>query len=133
MSRPRMILLCVALALAAPVNAAELPKVSKVDLQPLAAQVRRLVEALDFIGAPLPAADKEALRAAAADAYELRAVQAIQTTLDKHCLLGVRISAPGRLTVQPGPAQPELAEQGWRVFLVKVDNAAAVEGVELRP
>ena len=42
--------------------AAELPKVAKVELQPLAAQVQRLVEALDYLGAPLPEADKQALK-----------------------------------------------------------------------
>jgi hypothetical protein len=85
----------------------------------------------------LPDADKQALRAAAADTDEARAVDALQAVLDKHCVAGVRISAgasgPPTLEVQAGPAQLELAEQGWSLFLVKVDNAAGLAKVELRP
>src|SRR5688572_19293541 len=39
-----------------------------VELQPLAAQVSRLVEALDYIGAPITAVDRQALDAAVRDA-----------------------------------------------------------------
>jgi outer membrane murein-binding lipoprotein Lpp len=120
------------LLLAGPVAAADLPKVSKVERQPLAAQVERLVQALEFLGTPLPAADQEALKAAAKEKDEARAVDAIQTVLDKHCLAGVRISAPGKVEMLVGPAEPELAEQGWRVFLVKVLNTAGVSDAELR-
>jgi hypothetical protein len=138
MSPHRVLLPAVVLALAAvPARAADLPRVKKVDLQPLAAQVQRVVDALEFLGAPLPDADRKALQAAAADKDEAHAVAAIQDVLDKHCLAGVRI-APGRgaatvLEVQAGPAALELAEQGWRVFLVKVDNALGVNKLELRP
>src|SRR5262249_29151883 len=86
----------------------ELPKVKNVELQPLAAQAKRVADALEFLGAPLPDADKKALTAAAD-------VVAIQDVLDKHCLAGVRISGdkPPRVETVPGPAKPELAEQGW--------------------
>src|SRR5262249_45279566 len=53
--------------------------------------------------------------------------------LDKHCLATVRIAGPNKLVATAGPARPALAEQGWRVFLVKVDNAAGLSKVELRP
>jgi hypothetical protein len=127
---PMIALLLLAAALPAP--AADLPKVSKVELQPLAAQVRRVVEALDLLGSPLPESDKVALRAAADDKDHAKAIDAIQTILDKHCLAGVHL-AGGKCTLQPGPAKPELAEQGWRVFLVKVHNADGLANVELRP
>ena len=42
--------------------AADLPQVTQVELQPLAALVQRLVESLDHLGAPLPQADRRALR-----------------------------------------------------------------------
>ena len=116
-----------------PVRAGDLSKVAKVELQPLAAQMQRVADALDFIGSPLPASDKEELRKASVDTDHARAVDAIQTILDKHCLAGVRITPAKELEIEPGPARPELAEQGWRVFLVKVDNAAALGDVELRP
>jgi hypothetical protein len=41
-----------------PLRAADLPKVSGVEAQPLAAQVRRVVEALDLLGQPLVASTR---------------------------------------------------------------------------
>jgi hypothetical protein len=140
MARSRFLLPAVLLALAAlaaqPAAAADLPKVKKVELQPLGAQGKRLVEALDYLGAPLPIDDKEVLTAAAANKDQAAGVEAIQAVLDKHCLAGVRIegtAAAPKLQVQAGPAKPELAENGWRVFLVKVDNAGGIDKMELRP
>jgi hypothetical protein len=118
---------------------ADEPKTIKVERQPLQAQVQRVVDALEFVGSPLPAADKAALKAATQEKDDARAVAAIQAVLDKHCLAEVRI-APAKnkketvtLQTRAGQAKPELAEQGWRVFLVKVDNAAALGNVQLRP
>ena len=113
----RLLLFAPSLVLAAP-PVADLPKVTKVERQPLAAQVQRLVEALDFLGAPLAKADKKALTGAD--------VKQIQGILDKHCLAGVRIGK-GSIEVKAGPAKPELAEQGWRVFLVKVENPSCLD------
>jgi hypothetical protein len=121
----RQFLVAVCFTITAPFARAELPKVTKVDLQPLAAQAKRVAEALDFLGSPLAEADKKALAAA-------KDVAAIQAILDKYCLAGVRIGEQ-KLEVMDGPAKPELAEQGWRVFLVKVANPQGVAGVELRP
>jgi hypothetical protein len=112
---------------------AGLPQVSKVELQPLAAQVQRLVEALDLIGAPLAASEKESLRTAAADSDHARGVRTIQEVLDKYCLAGVHIDGPTSLQTVLGPARPELAEQGWRVFLVKIENPTGITQRELRP
>src|SRR5438067_5035984 len=111
--------------IASPLPAADLPKVKKVDRQPLAAQARRVAQALDYLGAPLSAADNKGLDTAAEDNDEARAVESIQAILDKHCLAGVRIMPDGKMEIQAGPAKPELAEHGWRVFLVKGGSAAA--------
>src|SRR5207237_7585100 len=81
--------------------AAELPKVGKVELQPLAAQVRRLVEALDYVGVPLPEADTQALQRAGED--KAQGLEAIQSILDPHCLAGVRITAGNQLETLQGP------------------------------
>ncbi len=110
--------------------AAELPKVAQVELQPLAAQVQRLVEALEYLGAPLPEADRQALRAAAGDS--VKGVATIQDILDAHCLAGVQVHAADKLEARPGPAAAALAEQGWRVFLVKVHNPSGVARVSLQ-
>ena len=103
-------------------HAAELPLVTQVELQPLAAQVARLQEALDYLGAPLPSADREALAAALAQSDPARAIAQLQRVLDPHCLFGININAEMRVKVARGDARAELDEQGWRVFLVKVAN-----------
>src|SRR5215468_9768907 len=79
----------------------ELPKIKNVELQPLAAQAKRVADALEFLGSPLAEAQRQALTAAA-DCV------AIQAVFDKHCLAGVRISndKPPRVETVPGPAKP---------------------------
>jgi hypothetical protein len=123
MTAHRLLLAIGTFALSLPATAADLPKV-KVERQPLAAQARRVSEALTLLGEPLSDADRKALR----DADN---VDAIQTVLDKRCLAGVHITADKKLETQPGPAKPQLAERGWRVFLVKVHNEPALANVEL--
>jgi hypothetical protein len=105
----------------------DLPLVRHVELQPLLAQVQRLVAATDYLGAPLPAADRHSLDAAGERRHAEAAVEAIQGVLDRHCLLGVTIHPGAPPVVAPGPAHPELVEQGWRQFLVKVHNGARVD------
>jgi hypothetical protein len=107
-----------------------LPLVSDVEFQPFAAQIRRVLEATDFVGAPLKDSDKKALNAALSSA-DAGASEKIQRILDKYCLLAVNINPESRVKVAQGPAKPELAEHGWRTFLVKVHNEAGVTA-ELR-
>lgn len=97
-----------------------------VELQPLAAQVARVVEALDYLGAPLPDADRQAIRTALGGSDERAAAARIQEVLDRHCLLDVHINPESRVHVTQGSARPELVEQGWRTFLIKVRNDAGV-------
>ena len=102
--------------------AAKLPIVTDVGLQPLAAQVARVQDALEYLGAPLSVADRQALAEAGATADNGQGIQKIQQVLDARCLFGVTISAEMRVRVNPGPARAELDEKGWRIFLVKVVN-----------
>src|ERR1044071_3193002 len=97
-----------------------------VDLQPLAAQSIRVVETLDSLGAPLAANEKKAVLDAARSADAAKGVADIQRVLDRHCILLVEINPESRVKVNPGPARPELQEQGWRTFLVRVTNEAGV-------
>ena len=121
------------------VSAAELPRVDRVELQPLLAATARLVEALDVVGSPLPEPTKAALLAAGNGGDAGRATAAIQTILDPLCVAGVTINAESRVSVVEGPAAKDLVEQGWRTFLVKVHNLAGitpplrVEGPQLKP
>jgi hypothetical protein len=101
-----------------------LPMVGGVEAQPLTAQVKRLVEALDYLGAPLTPQSRQALEAAIAKPDPVAVCAEIQRTLDPLCLASVTINPEMRVKVVPGPAHPDLIEQGWRTFLVKVQNDA---------
>jgi hypothetical protein len=111
------------------VQADELPIVNGVEYQPLAAQVRRVDEALDYLGQPLSDETKakidSALRGIATTSSVIT-TRALQETLDPYCLVGVRIDSERRVKAALGPARPELVQQGWRVFLMKVQNEARV-------
>lgn len=121
--------ICVLCLAAAGLAAEELPLVSGVEFQPLAAQVARVVQTLDMIGEPLPKADAEALQKLIAGPGAASQVEAIQKILDRHALAGVEINPESRVKVQQGQAQPRLMEQGWRTFLVKVANQAGITAV----
>ena len=129
MSRPSALCLAVPALLVAlgPLARAEgLPLVDGVDAQPMVAQVRRVVEALDLLGQPLPAPTRVKLDEALAKLEPLERVRSIQGVLDPLCLVGVTINPESRVKVEPGPARAELVQNGWRVFLVKVHNEAGV-------
>ena len=108
----------------------ELPVVSKVEFQPLSAQIARVVQSLELLGEPVTGQDgaelKKLLDSGTGGQKEIEALQKI---LDKYCIAGVNINPESRVKVQQGQAKAELAEQGWRVFLVKVHNEAGVTAV----
>src|SRR6266700_7057290 len=111
-------------------SAQELPVVANVEHQPLAAQVLRLIEALQVVGEPLPANEAAELRKLAeASSAKPAAVLEMQKILDRHCLIGVNINPESRVKALEGPAKAELVEQGWRTFLVKVQNEAGITPV----
>src|SRR5258705_12520093 len=85
-------------------GAAPLPIVKGVEAQPLAAQVTRVIEALAYLGEPLPAEELAALNAAG----KAGDIEKIQGLLDSRCLFGVNINPEMRVKVQQGPARPAL-------------------------
>src|SRR4030095_6135671 len=101
-------------------GAALLPVVQGVEWQPLEAQVKRVGEAAEFIGEPFTREQRQAIDAA----IQEKDTAKLQAAFDPRCLFGVHINAEMRVKVQQGPAKPELMEQGWRSFLVKVHNEA---------
>src|SRR4051812_29937302 len=66
-------------------------------LQPFAAQVRRVISALEHIGEPLNPAARAALESAFSEQDEATAVAAIQRVLDRHVLLKVNINPESRV------------------------------------
>ena len=100
--------------------------VSQAAAQPAKLHVRRLMEALAYLGNPLSKADIRALQAAISNTDEAQAIAGIQAVLDAHCLAAVNISPESRVKVVEGPARRKLVQNGWRQFLVKVHNQAGV-------
>jgi hypothetical protein len=95
------------------------PEVVDVDFQPLKANVRRVVEALEFLGAPLPGATAEAIEGAG-DAASL------QRVLDREVLLVVTLNPEERVKVRRGPARAVIQQGGYTPVLVKVQNDSTV-------
>ena len=110
-------------------RAQKLPLISEVEAQPLIAATERLIEALEYVGAPLSDQDAGNLKASMARSNDQVAIEEIQQILDPHCLVGVHINAESRVKVAEGPAQKVLSEQGWRTFLVKVHNEAGINPI----
>ena len=100
----------------APQAAALLPVT--VEAQPLAANVQRLMDALDYLGAPLPAG----LRADLAAAGTSRDADRLQALIDARVLLAVHINPEARVKVARGPAAAVLQQAGYTPVLVKVVN-----------
>jgi hypothetical protein len=112
-------LLCASPSLAAPPREA-------VETQPLVAQVRRLMEALEYLGEPLSATERRALERAFAEEDAGRAQAGILEALAGRTLFHVEISPESRVKVERGRAAATLVEHGWRSFLVRVRNEAGV-------
>ncbi|MGH9940753.1 MAG: CehA/McbA family metallohydrolase [Pyrinomonadaceae bacterium] len=96
------------------------------EVQPLAAQVRRLVEALEYLGEPLSPAERRALERASEQEDAARALAGISEVLDARSLFFIEISPESRVKVTRGRAEATLVEKGWRSFLVRVRNEAGV-------
>ena len=113
---------------AVPLGRTRLIAADEVELQPLLAQTRRLIEAMRVLGEPFPDAEVAALSAAenAGDAAVI--ASALEKLLGTRCLLDVRINPESRVSLSRGAAGARLVEQGWRAFLVKVRNEAGVTG-----
>ena len=89
-----------------------------VEGQPLAANIARVIEALDYLGAPLPAN----LRAELAKVGAARDATKLQQLLDPHVLAGVHINPEARVRVARGPAPANLQQAGYTAVVIKVVN-----------
>ncbi len=98
----------------------------QVPLQPLAQQVRRIEDALAFIGQPLSAQTSSQIDAAIANADGAKAVLSLEAALAPYVLANVEINPESRVKVVRGDATADLAQGGTRAFLVKVVNFAHV-------
>ena len=94
--------------------------------QSLLSHVKHLREALDLLGSPLSKQTQAALDRAMGERDQTILVKSVQQALASYCLMEVHINLESEVKAMVGAAKPELAEQGWRIFLVKVTNEAGV-------
>ena len=90
----------------------------RVEGQPLAANIQRVQQALEYLGTPLP----PALRSSIASAARARDSATLQALLDPRVLLVVHINPEARVKVARGPAEALLQQAGYTPVLVKVVN-----------
>ena len=110
--------LAIAVLTVGPIASAQELAVVPVEGQPLAANVRRLMQALDFLGAPLSAETQKALQTACDEQDDGK----IQRLLDPHVLLAVHLNPEVRVKVARGPAPATLQQTGYTPVVVKVTN-----------
>ena len=97
-------------------------EIGEVEAQPLAANVKRIIETLKLLGSPLPAEEVEKLQAAAKE----RDAKQLQKLLDPRVLLLAHINPESRVKVRRGPAAAELQQFGFTPVLIKVLNESTV-------
>ena len=106
----------------------KIPVVTRVESQPLISAVSRLIEAMEYIGTPLPADVVSKLQLLNPGDDDKFVTQRIQELLDPLCLALVSVNDQGPPLTAKGKAKPELIEQGWRSFLIKVVNKPGRRG-----
>jgi hypothetical protein len=107
-------------------NTSPIPIVKDVEWQPLAAQVKRVLDAMELAGSPVSSETKVAFEKLRLEPNIASASEKVQELLDPLCLVWVDINPESRVKVARAGAAAELAEHGWRQFLVKVSNQAGV-------
>lgn len=122
MTRIEVRALVFTLLLGRAVLAADSLPIGDVDGQPLAANAKRVIEAMKFLGSPLPADEVEKLSAAGNE----RDAKRLQQLLDPRVLLLAHINPESRVKVRRGPAAAELQQFGFTPVLIKVLNESTV-------
>jgi hypothetical protein len=95
----------------------------EVEGQPLAANVDRLLQGLDFLGSPLPAETTTKIKAA----IKARDGTKLQELLDPQVLVQVTINPESRVKAARGPAAVSLQQGGFVPVLIKVVNDSTVK------
>src|SRR5258708_13533095 len=74
------------------------------DWQPFTAQVKRLTEALEYLGSPLETKTQTSLNEALAEKDVTKASAKVHRALDPHCRFIVNINPDMRVKIAPAPA-----------------------------
>lgn len=99
------------------------PETTQLVPQPYFAGVKRALDTLAKLGAPVTAADAQQM-AALARQNDTEAVSAAEKILERYTLATLSIESNGSGHIAQGGAPLQLLEQGWRLFLVRVQHPA---------
>src|SRR3954466_4370481 len=99
-------------------HSAELPIIPISNVQPLEANVTRVMQAMEVLGAPIPEAVARNLRAGA----QHHDPDALQFEMDSQALFVVTINPESRLKSQRGPGKAVLQQAGFTPVILKVVN-----------
>ena len=122
----KLYIIVLIMSISTAISSGQFLPVQDVEAQPLAAATERLIDAMEFTGAPLSESDIAEIRSAIQQNDSNLIIERIQERLDAYCVAGIRINDESRVTVEAGPADKVLVQQGWRTFLVKVHNEAGI-------
>lgn len=106
------------LSLFVAIAAAALPRAHAVEAQPLGANLQRVIQAMEYLGSPLP---KEVI-ADLKKANQARDAEKLQAIIDPHVLLQISINPEERVKVARGKAKAVLQQGGYTPVLIKVAN-----------
>ncbi len=98
--------------------------ITDIPAQTYFAGVKRALEALDKLGAPVAAADALQITALGAQ-NDAASVDASEKILDRYSLATLAVEADGSAHWVVGGTHRILIEQGWRLFLIRISNPAA--------
>lgn len=105
-----------------------LPMLSDADAQPQLELARRVFTVLERLGEPLPADELAAVEKQAAAGSLRQAAQAALRLLQPRVLVQLSISPESRVGARRVMPLAPLVQRGWRLFLLRIDNPAAVPG-----
>lgn len=98
------------------------------ELQPFIFQTKKIIETLNYLGTPISAPDKNKIETVITQSDD-GAIETIQAILDKYTLFNLEINPESRVKVKPGMAKPVLNQNGWKSFLIKVNNQAGITAI----
>ncbi len=99
-----------------------LPIQNRVEGQPLAANVKRVLDAFKLLGAPFDQPTQEAVL----HAVDRQDARRLQELLDPQVLCVVSLNPEVRVRVARGPAKARLQQGGFTPFLIKIVNDSTV-------
>ncbi len=113
------------LTLSGPAAPADKLEIHETDGQPLGRNATRLLEALEFLGTPLPAETITAIQAAAKE----RDARKVQQLLDPFVLVQISINPEARVKALVGPAgkDAKLQQHGFVPVILKVVNDGTIK------